>query len=748
MTTSAKVKVIARLRPRLNAEPADHGIRVCHAEPADTSGSTASTSNSAITSTFTGISVNNPRDPTQIFRFPFTSAYDAESTQESIFDTDVRPLLDVALSGVTVTIFAYGVTSSGKTYTMQGTAAEPGVIPRVVKALFDKATSASLKTDIAVSYIEIYKDEVYDLLVAARESAPKLPVRENEAGVVFVAGLVSTRIASADEFDTLYSTATRRRSVGATHLNDQSSRSHAVLTLNLRTREGSVVREGKINLVDLAGSENNKQTGNDQSRMAESKAINKSLSTLGMVVHALNTGQTRIPYRDSKLTRLLQDALGGSSVGLLICNLAPSAKFRQDTLNTLNFAVRTKNIENKPVVNERDIRPPAPAPPRLDLAQMQSNGKTAQAALGLGRPAARPSLVPRPASRTSTFGVAGSRMSLVGLGGVGNRMSLVGAGVEKEKEAVPPGLSEAEIDARISKAVEAEVARRMEERERELEREKEKVREEWERQQEQKREKREREREEERSRSRSQSPKKAKVKVKVEKGSAPSSSSSKRSYEDDDALQARLRELERKFMIANKDNNDVELADALSPVTKKKTGRAYVALARTHQERGHLETALDLYRRAEAYVPGNTKLRDRIIEIEWSVKNGKAFKPSPKRKKAFKPSPKRKKASSSKDKSSKSSSPEKEEKNRKGAHRKAGSADTDREMDGKAKRTMDADEEMEVTPAKRVKREVKLRKPQRIVESDGEEEEEENVYAAAAPRKRGKGRSLRSAACA
>ena len=130
---------------------------------------------------------------------------------------------------------------------------------------------------------------------------------------------------------------------------------------------------GVINLVDLAGSENNKLTGNDPSRMLESSAINKSLSVLGQVVHALNSGHSRIPYRDSKLTRILQDALGGSAVGLLICNLAPGSKFRTDTLNTLklvrfflnctnldllflcSFAARTKEIENRPTVNEKGL---------------------------------------------------------------------------------------------------------------------------------------------------------------------------------------------------------------------------------------------------------------------------------------------------------------------------------------------------------------------------------------------------------
>ncbi|KAJ7918374.1 kinesin-like protein [Mycena leptocephala] len=669
MATS-KVRIAARLRPRLPNELHDDGVRVCHGEPANAScsnsntggantslnpnnsaslaGANASNSSSGSASSsgsFTGIAVANPRDASQVFHFPFTSCYDADATQAAIFDADVRPLVDVALGGVTVTIFAYGVTSSGKTYTMQGPPDDPGVIPRVVEALFAKSTSLSTteKTEIAVSYIEIYKDDVYDLLVA-RENAPKLPVRENETGAVFVAGLTSTPIASVAEFEGMYTTATARRSVGATLLNRASSRSHAVLTLTLRVRVvdpatgGMKVREGKINLVDLAGSENNKLTGNDPSRMAESAAINKSLSVLGQVVHALNTGAPRIPYRNAKLTRILQDALGGSSVGLLICNLSPAVKFRQDTLNTLNFAVRTKNIENKPVVNERgtdflpfqssleanvppaDIRPP---PPKIDLAHPPAPVPISKpvSALPPNRHGARPSLVPRPASRMSSFGLpVGTRPS--------SRMSILGtdslALKENVKEKLPPGLTEAEIDARIAKAVEAEVARRLEEREREREMEREKER--------------QLEREEKEagsSRHRTKSPRKDLAEL---VGRSPKTKGSelppgltpllKRHKDLDDELQARLAELERKF---ERGNRDAGLADVLSPVSKKKTGRAYVALARAHSEQGNLQIALDLYRRAETYVPDNVKLKERIIEIEWAVKNDRAFKPSPKR---------------------------------------------------------------------------------------------------------------------
>ncbi|KAJ7108792.1 P-loop containing nucleoside triphosphate hydrolase protein [Mycena epipterygia] len=619
-STSAKVKIAARLRPILSGEPPDTAVRVVRAEPDSSANTSAGSASASSSSSF--IAVANPRDATQVFRFPFTSCYDADSTQAELFEADVRPLIDVARQGVTVTIFAYGVTSSGKTHTMQGTPADPGVIPRVVEALFAPSPSPSCsshedeQTSVSVSYIEIYKDDVYDLLVA-RENAPKLQVRENDAGAVFVAGRAAVRVDGVRAFGEVYSTATARRSVGATLLNRASSRSHAVLTLDLRVVGGGTVREGKINLVDLAGSENNRLTGNDPARMAESAAINKSLSVLGQVVHAINVGAPRIPYRNAKLTRILQDALGGSAVGLLICNLAPGAKFRQDTLNTLNFAVRTKNIENKPVVNERgtplELRPaPAPLPmPKLDLAHPPAPALAPAPGLA-PKPRAggsgRPSLVPRPASRVSSYGVGALAV-----------YKDKEKERERERERAPPGLSEAEIDARISRAVEAEVARRLAEREVEMgagagsSRHKHKVS----------------------SRGSSSSPRKEKERERddkeKEKSKLPPGLSPllKRHKDLDDELQARLQELERKFEKGNKEVA-TGLADVLSPVSRKKTGRAYVALARAHSDKGDLQTALELYRRAETYVPDNVKLKERIIEIEWAVKHGRPFKPSPK----------------------------------------------------------------------------------------------------------------------
>ncbi|KAF9225788.1 kinesin-domain-containing protein [Gyrodon lividus] len=601
--TSHKIKIAARLRPRLENELDDEGIQMTH-----TPGGPSC------------ISVPNPRDLSQVFNFPFTSCYDQSSAQVDIFEQDVRPLIDVVYSGVTVTIFAYGVTSSGKTHTMQGTKAQPGVIPRVVKAMFlQKAALQRSSVELVVSYMEIYKDEVYDLLVN-RETAPKLPVRENDAGQVFVANLTSLPIASVEEFDAIYSLASRHRSVGATNLNRASSRSHAVLTIEVTMTDSAAQKTltGKINLVDLAGSENNKLTGNDPTRMAESAAINKSLSVLGQVVHALNQGASRIPYRNSKLTRILQDALGGSSVGLLICNLAPGTKFRQDTLNTLNFAVRTKNVENRPVVNERDNRPQPkahfaaiqPAPPKLAPAVLQSIPIHASSNVATTNAIAGPSRGPRP-SRVPRISGIGTGLAPPLTVGARSRSRPSSSAAISEKSETLVQLTDKEIDERIARAVEAEVARRLKERE-----------------------DREREEQEKENLALKQRQAAEVEKVKLQPQAEPKLPPGvltpllTRHRDLDDQLQARLAELEEKYERGNK---ELQLADVLSPGSKKKTGRAYVALARAHSEKGDLQVALDLYRKAETYVPDNVKLRERVLEIEWAIKNGKEFVPSPRK---------------------------------------------------------------------------------------------------------------------
>ncbi|KAF9023337.1 kinesin-domain-containing protein [Hymenopellis radicata] len=579
MSDGQRIRIAARLRPRIDGEIDDDGVQVCHS-----SGESY-------------VAVPNPANPAETFKFKFSSCYGQASAQEEIYKNDVEPLVDTVYSGMTVTIFAYGVTSSGKTHTMQGTKSQPGVIPRVVRSLFER--KAQMNRDdiqLSVSYMEIYKDDVYDLLVT-RENAPKLPVRENHAGMVFVANLSTCPLSSVQEFDTIYARATNNRSVGATKLNHASSRSHAVLTIEVTMTDGDRTITGKMNLVDLAGSENNKLTGNDPSRMAESSAINKSLSVLGQVVRDLNAGKQRIPYRNSKLTRILQDALGGSSVGLLICNIAPGTKFRKDTLNTLNFATSAKDVENKPVINERDTRPP-PKPHFAALAPQVAPLKPAilpaVQALKTGKhvPRSRTSLLPKP--RPSNLGVAQYQPVA---SGSQSRDSIL-TDQDRSGSLAPPGLTEKEIDERIAKAVEAEVARRLEEKEKE------------------------------RLEKAAMSPGSGRHKSKSPKKEAHSLPPGiltpllKKHKDLDNELHARLKELEKKF---ESGKGEMALAETLSPAARKKTGRAYVALARAHSDQGDLKAALELYRRAEGYVPDNQKLKERILDIEWALENSKSY---------------------------------------------------------------------------------------------------------------------------
>lgn len=711
-----KVKIAARLRPKIQGELDDDSVQIHH--PTDNTGG----SSSSLALGVSYISVTNPRDPSQVFKFPFSSCYGQNSNQEEIFRNDVEPLIDVVYSGVTVTIFAYGVTSSGKTHTMQGTKTDPGVIPRVVQAMFEKKGQLlQYQTSLSVSYMEIYKDEVYDLLVT-RENAPKLPVRENDVGMVFVANLTSTPIPSIEDFETIYNQATKHRSVGATNLNRASSRSHAVLTIEATMVDAvaNTTLTGKINLVDLAGSENNKLTGNDPSRMAESSAINKSLSVLGQVVHALNQGASRIPYRNSKLTRILQDALGGHSVGLLICNLAPGTKFRQDTLNTLNFAVRTKNVENRPVVNERDnrptlkphfaaLQPPVPKPAPALLQPISTAGSSAAP----GAMRSRASLVPVPrvprasmlsgANLYQSFGLPGAapvRRNVI------NEKSSEGEG--DRSGSMGFGMTEKEIDERISKAVEAEVARRLAERERERLAE----------------EQRSKEIEQEASKS-----------PPIKEKTLPSGVLTpllKRHKDLDDELKNRLHELERKFERGSK---ETQLADVLSPVSKKKTGRAYVALARAHSEKGDLQVALDLYRKAETYVPDNIKLKERIIEIEWSVKNGKQYVPSPKPPKKAKN--KKKKVKQPENVESEDHMVVDDQDGAKGKGKKGaefGMELTNTESPNKSKRHLDSEIDSAQTPLKRQKRAVNI--------ADGVESDDEDEWVPSAPTRKSKRKAV------
>lgn len=223
-----------------------------------------------------------------------------------------------------------------------------GMIPLTVQYLLESLSKRNAKAafplptpDLKISYLEIYKEKVYDLF-AANPAAMDLPIREDVNHNILIPDLTINRVSSLNDFERLWSRGVANRRTAATKLNAHSSRSHSCLRIMVPAGAG----RAKLHLIDLAGSEDNRRTANAGERLVESGAINRSLFVLGQVVDALNAGASRIPYRDSKLTRLLQDSLGGSAYSLLIANVAPTEVFLLETNNTLNFASKTRQIEN------------------------------------------------------------------------------------------------------------------------------------------------------------------------------------------------------------------------------------------------------------------------------------------------------------------------------------------------------------------------------------------------------------------
>ena len=291
--------------------------------------------------------------------FAFDRVFDGSATQSDIY-REVQPAVQDLLDGYNATIFAYGQTSSGKTHTMQGPDIDNpelrGVIPRVIDDIFGRVAAApeNLEFTIRASYLEIYLEKIRDLLDPARDN---LQVREDRTKGIYVQGQKEVCVGSQAEVYEVLHVGQHNRAVSATGMNHQSSRSHSVFLLSVtskNTRDNST-RAGKLYLVDLAGSEKVGKTGASGTTLEEAKMINKSLSALGNVIKALTSGKAGkdqyVPYRDSKLTRLLQESLGGNARTTLIINCSPSSYNEEETLSTLRFGNRAKTIINRATAN-------------------------------------------------------------------------------------------------------------------------------------------------------------------------------------------------------------------------------------------------------------------------------------------------------------------------------------------------------------------------------------------------------------
>ncbi|MQL90958.1 hypothetical protein Taro_023556 [Colocasia esculenta] len=326
--------------------------------------------------------------------FTFDYVYGSGGSPPSaMFEECVAPLVDGLFQGYNATVLAYGQTGSGKTYTM-GTGfrdgCQTGLIPQVMNVLFEKIETLKQQTEfqIRVSFIEILKEEVRDLLDlssvgkadasnghAGRATLPGKPpvqIRETSSGVITLAGTTEVDVRTQKEMASCLEQGSLSRATGSTNMNNQSSRSHAIFTITLEqirkldpvfNTDGTTIDDmnedylcAKLHLVDLAGSERAKRTGSDGLRFKEGVHINKGLLALGNVISALGDEKKRkegvhVPYRDSKLTRLLQDSLGGNSRTVMIACISPADINAEETLNTLKYANRARNIQNKPIVN-------------------------------------------------------------------------------------------------------------------------------------------------------------------------------------------------------------------------------------------------------------------------------------------------------------------------------------------------------------------------------------------------------------
>ncbi|XP_039861752.1 kinesin-like protein KIF17 isoform X3 [Simochromis diagramma] len=293
-------------------------------------------------------------------QFTFDGTYYIDQTTEQMYNEIAYPLVEGVTEGYNGTIFAYGQTGSGKSFTMQGVsepATQKGVIPRAFEHIFESIQCAeNTKFLVRASYLEIYNEEIRDLL--GSDAKQRLELKEHPERGVYVRDLSMHTVHSVGECERIIEKGWRNRAVGYTLMNKDSSRSHSIFTIHLEicstdSSGQDHLRAGKLNLVDLAGSERQSKTGATGERLREATKINLSLSALGNVISALVDGRSRyIPYRDSKLTRLLQDSLGGNTRTLMIACLSPADNNYEESLSTLRYANRAKSIQNRPRINE------------------------------------------------------------------------------------------------------------------------------------------------------------------------------------------------------------------------------------------------------------------------------------------------------------------------------------------------------------------------------------------------------------
>ncbi|ETK93548.1 hypothetical protein F441_03421 [Phytophthora nicotianae CJ01A1] len=371
MSTDVNVKVAVRCRPMSSRETqmgARGIVQVLDGTTVviyPTADAQASASNSP---------PSDASDTSEKKQYTFDFAYYTESTQAQVYGDIAKPLVDQALQGYNGTIFAYGQTGSGKTHTMMGSGDDHGIVPLMNGDLFTRINASdaenansddegAVKYLVTVSFLEIYNEVIKDLL---NPSDKVLKIREHPDMGIYVEQLAELVVRDPADVTRLLEQGNKVRQVAATQMNERSSRSHSCFTIKISSKRSQVMAgvrketcmNAKINLVDLAGSERASKTGATGDRLKEGAAINKSLSALGNVINMLAStdktrkGKAHIPYRDSKLTRLLQESLGGNSLTVMIAAISPADYNYEESLSTLVYANRAKSIKNATKKNE------------------------------------------------------------------------------------------------------------------------------------------------------------------------------------------------------------------------------------------------------------------------------------------------------------------------------------------------------------------------------------------------------------
>ncbi|CAG9315273.1 unnamed protein product [Blepharisma stoltei] len=290
-------------------------------------------------------------------QFYFDYIFDEFSSQQLVYDKGARSVIEAVMQGFNGTVFAYGQTSSGKTYTMFGPNLDDpeamGIIPHMITTVFYNIENSDPTNEytVKVCCFELYLEKIRDLFDTSKEN---LKIREDKMRGVYLEGLTEIYVSTGEEVHELMKYGHQTRAVGAHRMNNESSRSHLIFSIAVSqtSTEDFTTKVGKLHLIDLAGSEKVDKTGAEGTRLEEAKKINKSLTILGQVITALSEGKRGyIPYRDSKLTRILQDSLGGNSRTSLIITCSPSSWNELETISSLRFGMRAKMIKNTPKVN-------------------------------------------------------------------------------------------------------------------------------------------------------------------------------------------------------------------------------------------------------------------------------------------------------------------------------------------------------------------------------------------------------------